>query len=407
MPCFRLSLRFPAILFFMVERYSCSVRITYIGHSRFPTEKAHGHQIAQVCQAMARLGHEVTLVVPTIVGAQGDPFSYYGIPKKTFHVTYLKQFDSFRFPWLPESIGVPMRMYSYRNCLREYLAAHPTDLIYLRSPSVLSPALATGLPVILELHKLPWWLYKLATRCNRCLRVVCLSMPICDTMRYAGVLPERLIVESNGVDLEMFHAMPSTVEARGSFNLPTDRAVVGYVGQLRTMEIDKGVAILLQALGNLRETRRVFGLIVGGSSEDQKQYRLLASSLGLGDEDIRFIPAVPRTEVPVALAACDVCVYPAPASQDPYFVRDTSPLKLFQYFAAKRPIVCAELPPVRALLSDALVRFFIPGDPLALAEAILDVLDNPDDSRKRVIQGIAFVENHTWEKRMQRILQGI
>jgi glycosyltransferase involved in cell wall biosynthesis len=167
------------------------------------------------------------------------------------------------------------------------------------------------------------------------------------------------------------------------------------------MEMDKGAEVLLQALS--RMGKKVFGLFVGGTEKDVALYRNKARTLGVG-ESVKFVASVPRVEVPRALAACDILVYPAPATQDPYFNRDTSPLKLFQYFAAQRPVVCADLLPVRAIVDTSLVRFCPSGDPDALVQALEEVLSHPHEAQERVRQAYAFVQEHTWEKRMQRIL---
>jgi len=43
---------------------SKSLKITYIANARFPTGKAHGIQIAKMCEAFTTLGVELELVVP-------------------------------------------------------------------------------------------------------------------------------------------------------------------------------------------------------------------------------------------------------------------------------------------------------------------------------------------------------
>ena len=68
------------ILFYMSNSNArlLSVRITYVTHTRFPTEKAHGFQVASICQALARLGHTVTLLIPTVGNAiRENPLAYY------------------------------------------------------------------------------------------------------------------------------------------------------------------------------------------------------------------------------------------------------------------------------------------------------------------------------------------
>ena len=58
-------------------------KINYVVNIRFPTEKAHGLQIAKMCEAFAREGIDVTLIVPKRKNKiKDDPFEYYDIKTK-------------------------------------------------------------------------------------------------------------------------------------------------------------------------------------------------------------------------------------------------------------------------------------------------------------------------------------
>jgi len=214
------------------------------------------------------------------------------------------------------------------------------------------------------------------------------------------------MVEGDAVDLRSFTSLPSSREAKIPWHLPADRPVIGYVGSLTTQDtIEKGIPEFLSALQLLARHGIAFqGWIVGGPREWVERYRLRAAELGLISL-VRFEGQVTSVQVPSALAACDILVYPAPASDHPYFRRDTSPLKLFEYLAARRPIVCADLPPLRDVMDDGVARLCPPGDPASLAEAIADVLQHPEEAALRVTKGWEKVQRHTWEERMGRILQ--
>jgi glycosyltransferase involved in cell wall biosynthesis len=182
--------------------------------------------------------------------------------------------------------------------------------------------------------------------------------------------------------------------------------VIGYCGSLVTRDvIEKGVRELIDALALLSKRGTSFqGWIVGGPIEWVERYRRLAEELGLRGQ-VRFEGAVPTADVSSALHACDVLVYPSPASSLPYFLRDTSPLKIFEYLAAGKPIVAADLPPIRDLLSEEEATFCHPGDPASLADALTHVLTNASEAAAKALRGIALVAKHSWEERMGRILQ--
>jgi hypothetical protein len=92
------------------------MRIAYVTHTRFPTEKAHGGQIASVCHALSELGHTVTLFQPTVWNAiTQDPYKYYGLPESFFYsaVTALRCTEgivySWKYPFSFEHVVLPER----------------------------------------------------------------------------------------------------------------------------------------------------------------------------------------------------------------------------------------------------------------------------------------------------------
>src|SRR3989344_406296 len=80
-------------------RYHEGVKITYVTHTRFPVQKAHGKQIADVCAALAALGHKVTLLCPTVSNSIKVPWHrYYDLPQ-SFEVRTLEHRDATRQWW--------------------------------------------------------------------------------------------------------------------------------------------------------------------------------------------------------------------------------------------------------------------------------------------------------------------
>ncbi len=384
------------------------MKIAYVSHTRFPNQKAHGHQIARVCEALITLGHEVTLVAPDVHNpVRKDHVEYYDL-KTAFHADHLPTFDALHSRAIPGRFAFAFTMHSYRGSLREYFADRSFDLLYARSPQVVGVLVKTGIPVLLELHTLPSiGRSRFVALCNKCRRIVCLTSPMRDQLVSWGVRKNIVIVEGDAVDLARFATLPSPKKARHHFGVPEGRPVVGYVGSLVTMDhIGKGVDVLLQAAAILRSSNTpVFVFVVGGPEEYIAKLRVLVIDAGLRDDDVFFYGPVATALVPDAIAACDICVYPAPTSNKPYFLRDTSPLKLFEYLAAGRPVVCADLPPLHDVFSKDIVRFCHPGSAASLAGGISDVLEHPKEALDRVERGRKIVKEHTWEKRMARILR--
>ncbi len=386
------------------------MKISYISHTRFPTEKAHGHQIARVCEALTQLQHDVTLVAPDIRRNVMQDFKKYYALRSAFSLVLLPTKDALLSKCIPGRFAFYFTMRSYRASLSVFLTKHRSDLLYTRSPHLLSILLSTRLPVLLELHTLPrYGRRRFVWLCNRCKRIVCLTTPMRNELVTWGVDPKKTIVEGDAVDLERFSALPSAKSAKRTFNLPADAKVIGYVGSLITMDsVEKGVDLLFRAAMQLKKLQYpVFVFVVGGPAAWCIRYRKAALHAGLTEESFHFQGHIASKRVPEAMAACDILVYPAPAKKHPYFLRDTSPLKLFEYLASGRPVVCADIPPIRDIVDASVVRFARPGSASSLAGAIRDVLDHPNDAKTRASKSLEIIREHTWKKRMDRIVQGL
>lgn len=129
-------------------------------------------------------------------------------------------------------------------------------------------------------------------------------------------------------------------------------------------------------------------------------------ALNLPPARFLFMGQVAPVQVPIYLAAFDVCVIASPDL--PFFRYYSSPLKLFEYMAAGRAIVCTDLPATSEVVRDGETALLVPpGNANALAEAIRRLRD---DLALRSRLGEAArkeVDHFSWQARAKRILAAI
>jgi len=102
----------------------------------------------------------------------------------------------------------------------------------------------------------------------------------------------------------------------------------------------RGVDLLLNALVDTPGARLI---LVGGRDAERATLGERAQRLGIG-ERVTFAGVQPQDRVPLYLAAADVLVIP-----DTVTDVTASPLKLFEYMAMERAVVCPDLPALREI----------------------------------------------------------
>jgi glycosyltransferase involved in cell wall biosynthesis len=107
-------------------------------------------------------------------------------------------------------------------------------------------------------------------------------------------------------------------------------------------------------------------------------------------------------DVGARLSEADVRVLPNPSSA---LSRDfTSPLKLFEYMAAGRPIVASDLPAIREVLTDGRnAVLFEAGNPQALTAAIRRIKADPDLGQRLAATALADVREYAWARRAEKL----
>jgi glycosyltransferase involved in cell wall biosynthesis len=144
---------------------------------------------------------------------------------------------------------------------------------------------------------------------------------------------EKLSVVHNGVNTGLFKAgrqRDYAEELRKRYGL-VDKRIIGFVGGLRPWH---GVQHAIRMMAELKHNDAV--LLVVGSGHELENLRILAASLGLRDRVI-FVGSVPYISVPQYIEMFDIAVAPYPSKGVSNFF---NPLKLFEYMAMEKPIVC-------------------------------------------------------------------
>lgn len=210
-------------------------------------------------------------------------------------------------------------------------------------------------------------------------------------LRRCGVPEEKIDLIPNGVEVDMFDLHAQGEAVRQELGLE-DKFIALYAGA-HGLANDLGTILL--AAKRLEAYRGIVFVLVGDGKE---RPNLIRQAEELGLSNVRFVPAQPKVRMPEFLAAADVCI--AILKAIPMFTT-TYPNKVFDYMAAGRPTVLTIDGVIREVIEAADGGTFVrPGDPKALAEAVLAYYQNPDLRRRHGHNARSYVAAH-FDRRQQ------
>lgn len=371
------------------------MKLYYVASARMPHKKAYAIQIAKMGEAFAEEGIDFELILPKQTGAPESIRDYYGL-RPELQVTRLPSLGFYaRGRWRHFFSSLSF-VVSYTVYLLFKKLRGERGVVYTIDMDTFSfvPAAFLGLPCFLETHggKTKSWLNR--TFFKRAAGVVVINKIIKEQIADALSYPrEKMLVCPNGIDLDLFNPVSKT-EARTSLSLPTDAKIVMYCGRFYGW---KGLEVLVDAAKNLAPG--VFIYIVGGTKEE---FMTIAKKTALPD-NLVFPGEKPYTAIPLWLSAADALLVLG-TRHDTQSYRYTSPMKVFEYLAMKRPIVASETPAIRDIVSDEHVIFYEPDDPKDLARKIDLSVSGADSVVEKTVAAAARAEDFTWEKRAKDIL---
>jgi len=207
------------------------------------------------------------------------------------------------------------------------------------------------------------------------------SVAVLDELRQ---LARDAALVPNGIDLSLFQPLPMR-DSRKKFDLPDEVPLIGYFG---SMEVDRGVGDLIDAVAGLVDQGIQICLVIGGKAN---------SEINLEYSWVRYLGNLDYKQMPSALASCDLLALPYRQSE---FMDQGASCKIAEYIAVQRPVVATRTQnlvrnfPKQAVELDDLLA--TPGDAKDLGRCIVGQL-----SERRLV---SLPKGLDWREISQRAL---
>jgi len=206
-----------------------------------------------------------------------------------------------------------------------------------------------------------------------------------------SVPEERCSVLINHVDPEMFsrHARTRT----------DDKFIVLFPGSLQWHQ---GLDIAIEAFAHVKNKvpNAEFHIYAGAGGDLRAPLKRLVQRLGL-DDSVKFCGGVPLHEMAEVIANADLGVVPKRADS---FGNEAYSTKIMEFMSQGVPVVVSRTKIDTFYFEEGVVHFFRSGDSQAMADAMLDVVNNKELRESLVTRGYEYVEQNGWGRNKKEYL---
>lgn len=369
------------------------MKIIYISRSILPSRTANSINVMKMCEAFGNLGHEVILLAPWTKKLEEkgikNIFSYYGV-KENF---VLKKLFSPNIKYLKK------RIYSLR-CLAE-VKKQNADFVYGRNDLMaFYLTQKAGFATLFEQHEPinpksfdDFFLRKFLYQNKNKFKLLTISNRLKEMYADQYKIEKKFIgVVQSATDILNQNDLPISMEQY------QEKINIGYIGSLFK---GRGIDIIITLASSFPQCNFH---IIGGKEKDINYWKKKANG-----NNLIFHGFVNPKQTYLYRNMCDILLAPYETNEKGNRNSEyMSPIKIFEYLAAKKPVITSDMPAIRESVSDDHVMLVKNNEITEWTKALQSLICDNDLKTRLAESGYAHcVESFTYKARAKRILSFI
>lgn len=194
-----------------------------------------------------------------------------------------------------------------------------------------------------------------------------------------------------GVDINKYDNTPLN-PVREEYGIPDDSNIILFVGVMNKATSHKGVKTLLKAFKKICKDTDSF-LVMVGKGDMIPHYIRMCKGLEI-DERVVFTGFIEESSLINFYKESKILILPSTTIQEGFG------MVLIEANACGKPVIGSRIGGIKYVIKDGETGLLVPpGDPDALADAIMKLLNDEELIRKMGLNGRKMVEkNYTWER---------
>ena len=317
-----------------MKKNGSPLKIVYSARSIIPSRFANSVHVMKMCQALAAHGHQTTLILPPRrkgrLSGTDDVYEFYGVARN---------FRIEKTLWLPK-VGV--YIHGLISAFKAKLDG--TDIFYTRSMEIAFFSCLLRNNTIFETHT-PLTEFKYL---DRLLLAFVLRSDKIKTFVVISDALKKLLLEAHAIEescvLVAHDGSDITKNITNTFN--ETNISVGYVGHLYE---GRGIEVIIASAQSIPTASFH---VVGGNPDDVKYWEKKSR----GIKNLTFYGFVSPQKAAEISLKMDILLAPYQETVMVTSGLDTSkwmsPLKIFEYMAAGKAIICSDIPVLREVLEN-------------------------------------------------------